>query len=186
MTSKAKKFVAFYLGKAAGNATAAARMAGYLQSDGALRVTASRLLTNANVAAAIQSKLDTIMMSQEEVLLRLSERAASSAEDFVRFDKDGPPESLPKLDLRKARRRGKLGNLKKFKASRRGVDDPLEIVEVEIHDALPALALLAKFHGLDERKAKEPPTIVGAGGKARLNFSAMSDEELESYVAQAG
>jgi hypothetical protein len=51
------------------------------------------------------------------------------------------------------RHRGKLGNLKKMKANRTGGDDPLEVVEVELYDALPALALLAKIHGLVDRKA---------------------------------
>lgn len=52
LNARQRKFVYAY----AGNAAAAARAAGYLGSDAAIRVTASRVLANANVAAAIAAR----------------------------------------------------------------------------------------------------------------------------------
>lgn len=52
LTTKQRRFVEAY----AGNGVEAARIAGYAGSDNVLRVTASRLLTNANVLAGIQAR----------------------------------------------------------------------------------------------------------------------------------
>lgn len=54
LTEKQRRFVEAYLGKALGNATAAARLAGYSGDDATLNVTASRMLRNAKVVAAVE------------------------------------------------------------------------------------------------------------------------------------
>ena len=145
-----RRFVMYYLGKAAGNGTLAATLAGYRNPA----VAAHRLIRNDKVIDAINAKLVKAEMDADEVLARLSDRASSSAEDFLKIDRDRSPDQLPSLDLRKAKRRGMLGNIKKIKANRSSGDNPLEVVEVELHDALPALALLAKYHGLDKPEEK--------------------------------
>lgn len=168
---KQRLFVAYYLGKAKGNGTLAARLAGY----GSPTEAASRLLTFAKVKAAIEAKLAEVAMSSDEVLARLSDLAATTAADFSRFDADKSPDRLPALDLRKAKRRGKLASVKKLKAKQAGPDDPAVIVEVELHDAHKALALLAKYHGLLDGKGGEKPAeekprrivIPGADGRPR-------------------
>lgn len=107
-------------------------------------------------------------MPEEEVLMRISERASSSAEHFVTFHHPESPDALPFLDLNRAKRKGQLGNLKKIKTRRTPGDYPQEITEVEIHDALPALLLLAKYHGLidkgDERKLSEAELLAKLNG----------------------
>ncbi len=142
-------FVIYYLGRAKANGAAAARLAGY--ADPARD--AYDLMIKREIREAIDAKIDQIGMTEEEVLIRISERAESGMEHFVTFNPDGSPHSLPSLDLRKARRKGQLGNIKKIKTTRTPGDNPMEITEVEVHDSLPALALLAKIHGLTERKA---------------------------------
>jgi hypothetical protein len=143
-------FVIYYLGKAKGNATEAAKLAGFGSNRNSSGWHGHQLLKKPKIREAIDAKLDQIAMSQEEVLVRLSERAASSAEDFVTVRDKDDPHALPYLDLRKARRRGQLGNVKKLKTTRSPGNDPQEVTEVEVHDALPALALLMKFYGLGE------------------------------------
>jgi phage terminase small subunit len=149
---KERLFIKYYLGRAKGNATLAAQLAGYGSNANSSHVLGSRLLRKVTIREAIDAKLDKATMPDEEILARLAERAASSAEDFLTFSKDAAPDTLPRLDLRRARRKGKLGNIKKIKSTRSGDDDPHEVTEVEIHDALPALALLARIRGLGETK----------------------------------
>ena len=136
-------FVDFYLGKAKGNATQAAAMAGY----GNPGQTGSRLVKKAHILRAIESKVSRICMSQEEVLARVSDLARTDMADFLRFSSLNGPASL---DLIKAKRKQSLGGIKKLKASRidRGEDDPLDVVEVELHSPIEALKLLMKYHKL--------------------------------------
>lgn len=54
LSERERRFVEAYMGKAAGNATKAATLAGY--AKGSAKVTASRLLTKANVRTAIDSR----------------------------------------------------------------------------------------------------------------------------------
>lgn len=163
-----QKFVTYYLGKAKGNGTLAATMAGYKNPA----VAASRLIRNDKVRRLIESRLSNAAMDAEEVLIRISRRAESTAADFMKFDPDGSSNALPSLDLRGARRKGSLDNIKKLKANRTPGNNPLEVVEVELHDALAALAMLAKYHGLNNPKAEEAkdalkPRIVLPDSDAR-------------------
>jgi hypothetical protein len=144
LSFRQQQFVDHYLGDAGGNATKAAAMAGYAHPH----VACSRLLANVSIRQAIDFALQLSAMSRTEVLARLSMLAKSDASDFLRYDADKGPDQMPRLDLTRARRRGKLVHIKKLKASRSGGDDPLEIVEVELRDPMPPLALLAKYHGL--------------------------------------
>lgn len=156
MTRNERLFVIFYLGKAKGNATLAAALAGYKHP----RRIGNRLSTKVHIREAIEAKLNEVAMSEEEVLIRLSERAASDPGAFIRFNADGSPDQLPALDLTRARRKGQLGNLKKIKTRRTPGDNPMEITEVELYDALPALALLAKYHGLIDKGKVEDETAA--------------------------
>lgn len=159
MKWRERLFVTYYLGKANGNGTEAARWAGIpAPTEGAYR-----LLRKAHIRAAIAAKLDQIAMPEEEVLARLSDRAASSGEDFITLRSRTDPSALPHLDITKAARRGKLGSIKKIKTTRTPGDYPMEITEVEVYDALPALKILAQFHGLlgkDEHSGKTTDQLM--------------------------
>ncbi len=70
LTLKERRFVDAYLGSAGGNATQAARQAGYAGRSDVLKVQGSRLLTRANVRTAINASLrresrDEIMAADE-------------------------------------------------------------------------------------------------------------------------
>lgn len=157
LSTRQRQFVTCYLGKAQGNGTLAATMAGYSHPG----VAASRLLVNAKISRLVEAKLAKAEISADEVLARLSVLAQTDATDFLTFDPDSHPNKPPRLDFRKAKRRGRLCAIKKLKATRvdRGDDsEPLEVVEVEFHDPHKALALLGKFHGLFDDKSDDKQT----------------------------
>lgn len=169
LTTRERLFVTYYLGKAEGNGTLAATMAGY----GNPAVAASRLIRRDKIRRAIDAKLDKAAMDADEVLARLSDLGRANMSDFVSIGANG----LPDLDLDKARRRGKLSGVKKLKASRVGGGDespPMEIVELELHSPIQALALLAKYHGL----TGETPSNEDLSGK--------TEAELEEIARDKG
>ena len=145
LSLKERLFVEYYLGKAKGNATQAAAMAGYINPTRE----GSRLVRKDHILRVIENKVSRICMSQEEVLARVSDLARTDMTDFLRFSSLNGPASL---DLIKAKRKQSLGGIKKLKASRvdRGEDAPLDVVEVELHSPIEALKLLMKYHKLIE------------------------------------
>jgi phage terminase small subunit len=96
MTPKQIRFVDEYLIDL--NATAAARRAGYSGTEEALRVTASRLVTKANVAAAIKTAMqergERSRATADRVLLELEWMALVDVSEFASITS---PEGLPAL-----------------------------------------------------------------------------------------
>lgn len=135
LNGKQRLFVDAYLGAARGNATEAARLAGYTKATAAAR--ASEILSNAKVKTEISKRLDEWAMQANEVVARISEQATASLDDFIRLDKKGQPS----IDLVKAKAAGKLHLLKSLAPTRWGW-------KFELHDSQAALALLARYHGL--------------------------------------
>ncbi len=129
-------FVCYFLGEARGNATEAARRAGFAQphSQG------PRLLTNVGVRAAIEARLDEAAISATEILIRLSDQATADLSDFLTIGKKG----AVTVDLARARKAGKLHLIKKLWHTRYGI-------AIELHDAQAALVHLGKYHGLFDR-----------------------------------
>ncbi len=86
VSARERRFIDHYLADPTANATAAARAAGYTGADRTLRVTASRLLTRANVRSAIDAAMKEraerlgLDVSAEWVLGRLSLEAVREGE----------------------------------------------------------------------------------------------------------
>lgn len=129
LTEKQRRFVEAFMGQAAGNATEAARLAGYDGDDDSLRAIASQNLTKLNIREAIESRIDSdplvatrfdrqrfwsrVMAGKEmdgdkpaqmKDRLKASELLARSHGDFVErvehTGKDGGPiELAPGVDL---------------------------------------------------------------------------------------
>ena len=133
LTWKQKLFVEAYLGKANGNATEAARVAGYRWPD----KQGAQLLAKPQVKAAVGARLDDAAMSTDEILGRLSDIARGSLEDFIKVDAQGNY----RIDLAGARKGNKLHLLRKLKRGEHGV-------ELELHDPLKALDKLARYRKL--------------------------------------
>lgn len=131
LTLKQRLFVEAYLGEANGNASEAARLAGYAEH----KVTGSRLLTNANIRALVQKRVSQAAMSADEVLARVTAIGRADLGDFLRVDKKGGWT----VDLQKAK--GKTSLLRKLKRTLYGPD-------IQIQDPFRALKLLGEHHGL--------------------------------------
>lgn len=82
LTPKERAFAEAYAGSARGNGTKAAQQAGYKPGPG-LKVTASRMLTKANVRAYIDALLTTHAMSAAEVIREIGDIARQNLEDYL-------------------------------------------------------------------------------------------------------
>jgi len=135
-------FVEYLIG---GNATHAARVAGYAYPD----KQGPRLLKNKKIQDAIDDFFHAQEMSAAEVVARLSDHARGTMEDFISFEGD-----LPSLDLGQAEGRGKLHLVKKMKTKRTtyidvdGGETVTDWVDVELYDAQAALGQVGRYHGL--------------------------------------
>lgn len=128
-----RMFVLAYLGEANGNATEAARIAGYAEPN----TQGPRLLVNVGIRVAIDAKLNHVALSADETLARLSDMASADMADFT----DPSGEDGFTLNLAKARASGKTHLIKKLAHTKDGV-------RIELHDAQGALEKLARYHGL--------------------------------------
>lgn len=153
LTYRQRLFVEAYLGKANGNATEAARQAGYAWPDRQ----GTQQLAKSSVRAAISLRAAEAGMDANEVLGRLSDLARADMSDFLKVDKDGGY----KIDLNKAKRRNKLSLIKKLTPTKFGLG-------IELHDPMAALDRMAKYHGLMDRidlsHAEDEALAPGAPG----------------------
>lgn len=137
-----------------GNATLAATEVGYKNPN----KIGPRLRRSPKIKAAIDDYFFQDEMGAREVIALLSQHARGTMEDFIHFatDKDGRDilGVEPELSLLKARRRGKLHLIKKFKKKRTvftdkdGGETVNEWTEVELHDPQAAAVHLGRVHGL--------------------------------------
>lgn len=141
MTARRRAFVAEYLGNGF-NATRAALAVGYSKRNAANAGCALR--RDPDVAAAIKAELDAQTLSGRAVLARLSEQAAGTLDDFLT---DGP---TPSIDIGRARERGRLHLVKKYRQvtrrTKRG--DTVTTAEIELYDAQAALVAIGRARRL--------------------------------------
>lgn len=118
LTAKQALFVEAYLGKAQGNATEAARLAGYKGNAHTLQVVGGENLSKPVIAAAVAVRMTTKKeaMSADEVIEELTAVASCDWKDFVQI------------------RYGREGEI---------IDATLQL-----KDKLKALELLGKYHKL--------------------------------------
>jgi hypothetical protein len=117
-------------------------------------------------------------MSKDEVLIRLAEMARGSMDDFTTFWEGV---SLPKLDLAKAQKAGKLGLVKKLKYGKDGE------IEFELYDAQAALVQLGKAHRVFvERNEVSGPNGGDIPVKAQHAIDPDSAETIFGILASIG
>jgi len=140
-------FVINYLGKANGNATKAAELAGYRNPQ----ATGSQLLQHPIVHAALQAKLEEAAMQADEVLARLSDIASGDHDDFLEeydhqtgVDENGDPVYQKRLHFNygRAKKRGKTHLISQIEIAPDGT------TKVKLHSSADALDKLARVHGL--------------------------------------
>ena len=135
LTAKQQLFVAAYI--ECWHVTKAAIAAGYAERS-AYSI-GSENLKKPEIAAAIEAHIAAIMPAGE-VLTRLAARARASIADVLALPVEDNPASW-RLDLIKAQATGGVHQIKKIKSGKYGD-------EIETYDPLPALELLAKYHGM--------------------------------------
>ena len=97
LTTKQELFIAAYIGEAHGNATEAARIAGYAKP----KEQGYENLTKPHIAARVKTKVDNAHASADAVLEKLREIAFAPSFEFVEIlsrDKAGKPLKV-KMDL---------------------------------------------------------------------------------------
>ncbi len=133
LTYLQERFVEFFL--QTGNATEAARLAGYNGTYASLRSIGWENLTKPNIKAAIKKRMAEIQVNTDEVLFRLSQQARASIGEFIKIDEDNGFT----IDLEKVKEFGHL--VKRIRPTRYGHD-------LELHDSQDALTLIGKHHRL--------------------------------------
>lgn len=150
---KQRAFVEHYL--QCWNASEAARRAGYSPRTAGSQGHA--LLKKPEIQAAIEARLEELTLSSEEVLLRLSEHARASIEDFVVIDEQS---GEAYFDFAAAKKAGKLHLIKKMWEGKDGR------WRVELVDSQAALVHIGRHYKLFtdnvDLHMKEPISIIEA------------------------
>lgn len=139
LTIKQRLFIDHYI--VCMNATEAARRAGYEGDDASLAQIGYLNLRKVEILREVDSRLKHFTMSANEVLIHLTDIARGDLADAVN--------TMGGIDVTEAIRRGKSGNIKRFKTKTIiGEEEEIHEAEVEMYDRLDALKTLAKFHSL--------------------------------------
>jgi phage terminase small subunit len=144
LSNKQQVFVAEYL--KCWNATEAARRAGY--SEKYLHTNASKLLQNTTIVEEIEARKAELMMSADEVLIRLTEQARSEYTDYIQANGT--------VNIVQMIADGKQHLIK-------GIKHTLYGINYEFHDAQSALVHIGKHRGLfdgDADGTKDKPIHV--------------------------
>jgi hypothetical protein len=177
-----RRFVDAYLGPARGNGVAAARAAGYQGDGGTLAVTASRLLANPRVRAAVGLAVERSIMSRDEVLQELTDQARADVGDFIQvveheldLGTEKKPKKItitrPEVDWQGMEDAGLLRLVKQIKFGAKGD------VNVVLHDKGAALRTIARYWEKAPPSTGDGPLLVvveyvdeaAAGGKAKTD-----------------
>lgn len=163
LKGRQRAFVDAYLSNGF-NATQAAITAKYAKDSA--HVSASRLLRNDKVAAAIEEQMEALAMGKAEILARLT--AMGRGDIAIVVDDYG------NVDLNQAVRNGQSFLIKKakFRENIYTGDDGKERVtretEVEMYDAQAALVHLGKGHGLFKEQVEHSGEIQVTDVRERL------------------
>jgi phage terminase small subunit len=172
LSTKRQAFVNYYFIEKF-NQTKAAIRAGY--SPRSAHVTASRLLKDAKVLAAINERMAELKASADEVLIGLTEHARGDLGDFVSLSK----KDEPYIDLKKAMDNGKLHLLKKLKITVKTGNTNERTTEIEMYDAQAAKIALGRHHRLFAEKLEIDwaAELTGAG----LDANAVEQQLIEQF-----
>jgi phage terminase small subunit len=146
LTVRQRAFVEAYMGPASGNGKRAAEMAGYRSENiEALRVTASRLLTYANVQRAIERKIGEKFGSADDVRRSVAAIATGNAADYLEPDERGQWV----ISIKKLAEAGMLGLLHEIREEGFEHGGTVTIIKrkLKLYDKLKALELLARMNG---------------------------------------
>jgi phage terminase small subunit len=181
LSDKHQRFVAEYLVDL--NATAAYKRAGYNATTRAATVNAARLLTNADIAAAIAAGQAKVLQKLELTAERVLQEVARIAFFDLRkmFDSEGNPIPVHKLDADTAAAINGLDVLEEFEGS--GKDRVLigHVKKYKIADKNAALGNALKVLGLLREKlevTEVPVELDPVEGARRLAFALVRADKM--------
>jgi hypothetical protein len=102
LTYKERLFVSAYIGEAKGNASEAARIAGYGTMKRSSGVLANRLLKKVKIRAAIHRRVSAVALTSDEVLARVAELATADIGDYIDINASGDYT----VNLKRAKKQG--------------------------------------------------------------------------------
>lgn len=180
LTLKQQRWVNAYL--ETGNATEAARVAGYKGDENQLGVVGHGNLRKYKIRQFIEDRLSEERITSDEVLQILASQARADVADL--FDENGRF-SVTHL------RQNKLGHLiKKIKCKRMiegsGEDaKPVEMIEVELHSSQTAIGQICKMMGWEQMPAQNDRdwTRQSWASYQAANPDEPQDELLERFCA---
>lgn len=165
LSAKQQLFVESYL--TCLNATQAALRAGYSRRSAAS--IGSENLIKPEIRAAVDARLREAALEADQVLALLTDQALGSLDDFI--DSEGA------IDLKKARRQGRMHLLKEYSSettviSSAGSETVTTRLTIKLHDPQAAAVQLGRYHRLfTDNKA--------VSGDLRVNWIDALDEDDE-------
>lgn len=180
LTLKQRKFCLAFVGEANGNATDAARIAGYKGNKITLGAVGAENLEKPQIQARLQElqaqaekKLGARVLSAAEVLAGLTMIAEADVAEV--FEPDGS------FDLASAKRRGKSRLIKSMAFDK----DTGRLTKLELHNAHGAHVDLGKYHKLFTEKIEivKPTEAAKEAFQAILTETGISEEEARQIVA---
>lgn len=137
------------------------------------KVTGYSLLKKPHVQAAIQDFLEARALSAAAVVDRLMEIGFADYGDFITVN---PNNGRVSIDLAKAAREGSTAAIKRVKVGRNGV------TEVELHDPVRALELMAKYLNMLTENKNVTINWKNEAASAGLNADTLR-EQVKQYIA---
>ncbi len=190
---KQNLFVEFYLqtigeegfhGLRVGNATKAARLAGYAGNDVTLASVGYENLRKPHIKAEIERRLNEVVMGSNEVLVRLGQMARgfditkyiTLKETFNVVEREGKfyrefSGYVLKLDMKKLQEDGYSHLIKNIKQNAQGT------IDVERYDQMAALVHIGRHHGSFK-------DITEWRGTVRYEDVSLTDEERKARVGK--
>lgn len=135
LTDRQRAFVEAYIGEASGNASLAAKLAGY--SENCSGISGFTVLKNANVQKAIEERYAANGVTADFIISRLYEQASAAHAGFIRERSDGGAY----VDMAGLLEAGLGRQIKKISDTKHGQT-------IEFYDAQAALVQLGKGLGL--------------------------------------
>ncbi len=144
LTLKQRRFVHFYLAVTNGNATQAARLAGYAGDDVTLASVGYENLRKPQISALIERLMEEEAMPAREVLQRLTRHARASIADVFEVQGDS---KYPVLNIAKAFETGGIHTIKSIKRDKGALT-------IETVDVQNAIVQLGRYHKLFTDKSE--------------------------------
>lgn len=167
LTHKQLQFIDFYLGISNGNATDAARRAGYEGNDNVLGVTGNDNLRNPKITEEISRRYKERCMGSEEVLTRLAAQARGPGAYMRALDGE-----RAYVDIDSLLKDGNGHLIKGVKYTDKGQ------CIVEFHDSQAALVHIGRHHKLFTDKTEH------SGEIGVRNLGDLTDDDIDQLLSE--